>query len=110
MTPAQKRVYEQLTEEFMAFLESGELVTAPLAITRLLRFQQVTSGFIPVDDPEGEPIRDIGETNPRLDALMDTVEDIPHGCIIWARFNRTVDLIMDMLRKAQHTAVGTTGR
>jgi SNF2 family DNA or RNA helicase len=35
ITAAQRKVYEQLTEEFMAQLETGEYVSAPLAITRL---------------------------------------------------------------------------
>jgi SNF2 family DNA or RNA helicase len=110
ITAAQRKVYDQLSEEFMAQLETGEYVSAPLAITRLLRFQQVTSGFLPVDDADGEPVRDIGTTNPRLDLLDTICEDIPHGCIIWARFNRTVDLILERLRKAKLSTVRYDGQ
>jgi hypothetical protein len=73
----------------------GELVAAPLAITRLLRFQQVTSGFLPVEGEE--PYRDIGKENPRLELVREICEDIPHPAIIWCRFNRTVDKVMEML-------------
>lgn len=104
LSSAQRRVYDLLREESIAFLESGELVTTPLMLTKMLRLQQVCSGYVAVDDPEGEPIVDIGPDNPRLDLLMEVCEDIPHKAIIWTRFKRDVDLILgrlaDMGRKA----------
>lgn len=102
MSSAQKKVYKQLEEEFMAFLDSGEMVAAPLALVRMLRMQQITSGFVPViAEHEGEPnpTLDIGTDNPRLDLLKELVEDIPHKCIIWCRFRRTIEKVMEMLGK-----------
>lgn len=110
LTPAQRKVYKQLADEYMAFLDTGELVAAPLAITRLLRFQQVASNFVPVDTEDAEPIREIGTTNPRLDMLQELVEDIPHGAILWCRYNRTVDQVLERLRKMGLTAVRYDGQ
>lgn len=94
LNPAQQRAYNDLRDEFMTFLGS-ELVTAPLAITRLLRLQQVTCGYLPAGD--GQPLQDLSEHNPRLELLAEIVEDLAHPALIWARFSRDIDLIMELL-------------
>lgn len=96
LTTEQQAIYKAIKEEFMAFLSSGVLVTAPLAITRLLRLHQVTSGYIPTGDDE-EPIHLIGTKNPRLECLKEIVTDLPHSAIIWARFQKDIDQIMELL-------------
>lgn len=106
LTPTQKRVYREIKEEAMTFLQSGELVTVPLALTRLLRLQQVTSGFIPPETGEPEVEIDPGR-NPRLDALRQVLAECYHQGIIWARFNREIDQICELLGK---DAVQADGR
>ena len=88
LSPRQRQLYNTLESEFLAFLD-GELVTAPLAIVRLLRLQQIVSGYLPI---EGE-FREIDDKNPRLDLLQEVTEDLGHKAIIWARFVRDIDLI-----------------
>lgn len=83
LSPAQRSAYEQLRSETLAFLESGELVTAELAIVRILRLQQITSGFV---NPEAgaNPVR--FDPNPRAALLREVLEDVTRPCIIWGRF------------------------
>lgn len=99
LSPVQSRVYSQLKEDFMAVLDSGNVVTAPLAITQLLRLQQVTCGYVPVDaiDGDPQPTELLGPTNPRLDLMAEAAEATPHQAIIWARFRMDIDLITKML-------------
>ena len=106
MAPAQAKFYKQMRDEFMVMLESGDMVTAALAITRMLRLQQVASGYCPTD--EGDMIE--FDKNPRLSCLMDTVEDIPHQAIIFAKFQKDIDLIEAALKKAGKTCVVYDGR
>jgi SNF2 family DNA or RNA helicase len=70
-------------------------VTAPLAIVKLLRLQQIACGYIPEDG--GDPFHDIPGGNPRLDDFMSIHEDTPHQGIVWARFRRDIDKICDAL-------------
>jgi SNF2 family DNA or RNA helicase len=95
MTPEQRRVYDQLRKEYMVELDNGVLITAALAMVRILRLQQVTCGYLPnPDEPEGEPILVPKGENPRLAAFMDWLEDIgSQQVIVWGRFTRDVDLI-----------------
>lgn len=106
LSPEQVRVYRDIKTEALAMLASGEIVTAPLAITRLLRLQQVTCGYVPTDDSEAEweksrgwtkDVELLGDKNPRLDLLLELCDSIAHGVIIWARFRKDIDLIMAAL-------------
>lgn len=97
LTPAQRRAYEELRSEALTFLDSGELVTAELAIVRILRLQQITSGFI-VPRPGAEPER--FEPNPRAALLRETLEDLTRPSIIWARFVEDVRVCAEASRAA----------
>ena len=71
-------------------------MTAPLIITRILRLQQILCGFIKYDDGREEVIEG---TNPRLEELMNVLEETTGGVIIWATFRRTIEMIYDALAK-----------
>ena len=91
----QRRAYDQLRREYMIELESGTLITAPIAMVRVLRLQQIACGYLPnPDDPENPKLffNDDGK-NARLQLLLERLEDTPHQAIIWARFTHDVDLI-----------------
>jgi SNF2 family DNA or RNA helicase len=75
----------------MLELEMG-IITAPLAIVRLLRFQQIICGYLPKSDDDNT-LHDIPGGNPRLDLLAEICNDLPHKTIIWARFRRDIQLI-----------------
>lgn len=95
MTTAQRRTYDQLRTEFMVLLSNGDMITAPLVITQLLRLQQITSGYCPTDDGNLLLIDD----NPRVDLLMDLLEDVPHKAIVWAKFQQDFAQIAERLRR-----------
>ena len=100
LSPAQRRIYTELRDEAMTLLSSGDLVTAPLVITRMMRMQQVTSGYVPLDipDEDGErPLVRVGEDNPRLACLLETVRDLPHQAIIWTKYRQDVEDILEAL-------------
>jgi SNF2 family DNA or RNA helicase len=97
LSPEQRRVYTELKEQALTVLATGDLVTVPLVITRLLRLHQVTSNYLPREDDE--PAVLLGEPNPRLQCLSETLEEISGQAIIWARFNHDVDQITALLGK-----------
>lgn len=98
LSPEQDRLYKELRDEYRTRHEGGETVTAALAMTRLLRLQQITCGYLPADDDDPEePTRDIPGPNPRLELLSEVCSTTTSGCIIWARFRKDVDRICVML-------------
>ena len=95
LTGEQRRIYKELQDECVAELESGDL-TAMLAIVRLLRCQQLVCGYLPRSDDD-RTLEDLPGGNPRIALLSEICEDIPHKAIIWARFQRDIDLICQAL-------------
>lgn len=93
LTPQQRRLYRELADDFMLDLATG-MLTANLAIVRLLRFQQVICGYLPVSDDD-RTLVDIPGGNPRLELLVETCESLGHKAIIWARFKRDIRNIQD---------------
>ena len=99
MSPEQSKLYESLKDECIAWLDDGGgAVTAEMPIVKLLRLQQIASGWVPRSDEDieagdEEPIYEIPGKNPRLELLGEIVEDLPHPAIIWARFRGDIDRI-----------------
>ena len=108
MSKPQRELYEKLRDEFMVWLdeEKTEMISAPLAITRLLRLQQITSGYCPTDD--GDMIKI--DPNPRLELAHEIIQDIPHQAIIWGKFHMDLDLLAERLTADKRTFVTYDGR
>lgn len=88
-------IYRQMEKEFYIQLDQGE-VTAANALVKLLRLQQITSGFVKND--EGKEIL-IGDGKMRL--LYDLLENIPGGIpvVVFCRFKKDIQVIKDMAEK-----------
>lgn len=95
LSPEQESAYNQLRDEFYYEFADGHVVDAELAMTRLLRFQQVLCGYLPGEGEE--PRRDLPGRNPRIEAMEDLRDTIFTPTIVWARFRHDVDKIMDLL-------------
>lgn len=106
MTKEQRRIYDAMKDEYMVEYNDG-LITAPLSIVRLIRFQQIVSGFMGDDD--GETVHEIIEGgNARLALLADTLEDVQGKVIIWAKYTHDIETIKEMLGDKAVTYHGQT--
>lgn len=113
MTPEQREVYDALRKELVVEIDqlAGEwkvivnkdgddprkgfmAIKAPLIGVKLLRLQQITSGFM-ID--EKKEIHEF-KTNPRLDELEAIIENKPkEKLVIWCRFRYDIDAIIKRL-------------
>lgn len=105
LSSEQQRLYAELQANLWAELD-GEEITAPLALVRMLRFQQIVNGYIGVDDKDG--LVPIPGPNPRMDLFKEIIEDIPHSAIIWCRFTRDLELVANHLGENCVTYYGAT--
>lgn len=101
----QRKVYNSLRDEFIADLDSGERITAALAMTRLMRLQQIASNYIGTEDGE----KQISDSNPRLKELLAVIENSPKT-IIWCRFIRDVDDVVAALAESGLRVVRYDGK
>lgn len=118
--PEQRNAYDRLAKEAFLILQDGSVATAQLAITLMLRLQQITSGYLPVIKPpemdddgefdaEPEIVMHRFEKNPRIDALRQITEDRAEKTIIWARFREDIDQIMALAKDMGRYAVRYDG-
>lgn len=105
LSKQQRRMYDELKSDFVALFSDGREITAELAIQRLVRLQQVCSGWLPADQDWDEPLREICPEHPRLAALQGVVERAEGQGLIWAKYNVDVERISAMLTTLGHTHV-----
>ena len=95
LTDDQIKHYMSLKNAAIALLDDGDLVSAPAVMTQLLRLQQVLCGHLMTDDGDLVEIK-----TRRIDALLETIEEMSGGVIIWSRFRYDIRNIEAALKKA----------
>ena len=93
LTPEQEKVYRSMKEDCLAMLESGELVTSTLALTRITKLHQILTGFVVTD--EGTEV-DI--PNNRIPALMQIAETT-QPLVIFCAYRHNVSQVVEALSK-----------
>lgn len=95
MSEKDRKIYESMERDFYTAVEAGE-VTASNALVKLLRLQQITSGYIKTD--EGVETA-LGQHKQAL--LYETIEEIPKGepIVVFVRFIHDLESVCE-------TAVG----
>jgi hypothetical protein len=106
MSVEQKRAYNDMKKEFLAFCGDGVSV-AQLAITKALRMQQILSGFLKLDDGTIHRF----DVNPRAKALMETLEDIAfqHKVIVWSIFHEDHEVVKNACKELKLPYAELTG-
>lgn len=99
LTGKEKQLYDQIKRESFAELENGGQITAPTVLTKLLRLQQFTGGFIQADGSTKPELVFKGKLNALEDILDDYVIDAGKKLVIFCRFRPEIDLISKLLEK-----------
>jgi SNF2 family DNA or RNA helicase len=90
LNATERKHYTELKKQFMTQLDNGEFVSVTNAISSLVRMQQVSCGFLPLEDGT---YQDIGTS--RLDALDAYLAGVSDDkVVIWARFKRDCDRLI----------------
>lgn len=102
LTIEQKKIYKALKDECIAYLKENTAVTAQVALTKLIRLTQITSGFI--KDTEGN-IHSFKE-NPKLELCKELVEEIlerkGNKVIIWAHYRYDIKTLCKVYPEAAY--------
>ena len=95
----ERDLYNRIKRDSYAELDNGGQITATTVLTKLLRLQQLTGGFL-VQDEATKPEQ---VSTAKMDALADIIEDYVIGAgrklVIFARFIAEVKAIMAMVEK-----------
>jgi SNF2 family DNA or RNA helicase len=102
LAPNQRKVYDQMKQHFLAYIDEEEkkgVIHADIALTKLLRLLQIVSGFMVTDDDQVITF----DNNPRLAATKELLEEIApnHKIIIWCVFKQNYAQIRKICQSLQ---------
>ena len=102
-----RQLYDEMAVSFIAELETGEKITAANALARLVRFQQLTSGF--ASTPDGKIIE---VDKAKANALADILDGLPRRepVVIFVRFQNDLDTIARIAEKMKRPHYEISGR
>lgn len=114
MSPAQEATYKNMVKEFVAQYD-GHTSTALNKLTLSTRLQQISSGFIVgqrdiVEEDEDlmpDEVVWLGETCPKLDALIRDVAESDKPMLILTKYSAEAAKIYDLLSKEYSTMLWT---
>lgn len=96
MTPAQSRVYIDLRDEYLAELESGQIVEASITMVRAQTLSQITGGHAQYGKGRWEPI----DATPRFDLTRELIEEARGKVIVWAEWQPDIIQLSATMEKA----------
>ncbi len=88
MTPQQEKVYNDLRDDMLSILESGEIVVASNVLTKIIRLRQLLCCPKILDEALG--------MGGGYEAILDRLEEDPH-CVIFVPFRPACDYIYEDL-------------
>jgi SNF2 family DNA or RNA helicase len=93
LTDEQKKVYKQMKEEAIAFL-NGKMVTSATVITQLMRLHQITCGHFTSNDGKVQDLK-----SNRINQLMNILEEMEGKAVIWAHYRYDIEKIVAAISK-----------
>lgn len=115
MAPQQRRIYKRFEEEAFAWLDEHPVAT-PLPVTQRIRLRQVALGkpsAIENEDGKVEVYFSPTATSPKINALIDIMEDIPpqEPVLVLTHSRRVIPAVIHQVNKkfGQGTAVEWSG-
>lgn len=95
MSSELKAQYTSMKDDLVLELSTGEELTAPLVLTKILRLQQILSGgFLPKEKNEKLKI---------LEEVSDEILSCGHSVVIWTRFVSSYTLLSAIFRDKGHS-------
>lgn len=106
LCPEARRLYDELRSEFIADVGAG-VITAANALSRLLRLQQITSGFGVIESGAKVEV-DLG----KYDALVDIFRDLDHAepVVVFCRFTRDIEQVHKAAEKTERKCYELSGQ
>lgn len=90
-----KKLYDRIAKEMVAEVEEGGAeITTQNVLTKLLRLQQITGGFVRDDEGEDHPV-----STAKLRALEETLDEAQGKVVVFARFRKEIEAITDLLER-----------
>lgn len=95
------KAYHELETQLFTYIEEENIqTTTPLAITKMLRLQQITGGYLHGDDGNHHRIG-----SQKLSAFRDFAEDWVDKLVVFCRFRPEIEDVAAVCKKLGHSVV-----
>lgn len=91
----QQGVYLELEEELFTIIQDEE-VSADMVITKMLKLQQVSSGFLITDDKNTHRLT---ERSPKVDEIFEIMEQLDGKLIVQAVYRESIKILIEAFEK-----------
>lgn len=96
----ERTLYNKVKSSVLAELAPGKYISAEMAITKLIRLQQIACGFVVFEDLiTGEKGKHLLETPSRMVRLLEICAQLEGKTLIWSRFTLSTEHIVNSLSK-----------
>lgn len=101
LSKKERSIYDRLRRDSFAELDGGGTITATTVLTKLLRLQQFTGGFLVEDDAAKPQLVSRGKLDALADIIQDYVVEGKKKLVIFARF---IPEVMEIIKLANDIA------
>lgn len=101
LSDEQLHLIKELRNQFYVEAEKKEFSTVKNAAGLLTRIQQISCGYLPMDDGSFKELK-----NPRMAELMNIIDQRSGKIIVWCRFNKDIE---NVCRELGYSAVSYFG-
>ena len=105
LSAKERAIYDRLRRDSFTELDNGGKITATTVLTKLLRLQQFTGGFLVADDAAKPELVSTGKLDALSDIIQDYVLEGKKKLVIFARFIPEVSEII----KRSENIIGKSG-
>lgn len=97
ITEAQKKHYEEMDKDFVTYLNSGEVVTADVVISKLMKLTQISSGFV-YHEGKAHFFEDPHKL-PKMQKIVDLMEEVEGKLLVCYHYSASGDALLEALKK-----------
>ena len=97
LLPEQQKLYDQMRQDFLVELETGTVVTADQVITKLMKMQQITSGFIIDEDGNVHELMPPQKNPKAIEIRRIITDEIPTKIIVVCHYQHSIDILERVL-------------
>ena len=105
LSAKERAIYDRLRRDSFTELDNGGKITATTVLTKLLRLQQFTGGFLVADDAAKPELVSTGKLDALSDIIQDYVLEGKKKLVIFARF---IPEVLEIIKRSENI-IGKSG-
>lgn len=99
MSQQAQDIYDQMSQDLFVELEDGDMATARIALSKIMKLREITGGFIISDNGDEVEIKPNAKLNALDELLNEIMQSGDHKALIWIQYKWEARRLAKMLQK-----------